>query len=104
LRSDWGNKNYVTRQQGDVLRHVAQEQEIVEIEVGYGLSAAPDLDVAQRTLDRRATGGKQSRHQSAERTQRVASRTAGLPHHKHLNRPQLAHLHIQAEALVNVGD
>ncbi len=75
-----------------------------KIEVGDGLPVPPELNVAERALNGGAAGGKQRGHQGAERTEGVGAGATRLAHDKHLNRPQLAHLHIKIEALVNVAD
>ncbi len=75
-----------------------------KIKVGNGLPIAAELNVAQRALDGGTTGGKQRGDQGAERAKGVGSWAAGLAYDKNLDRPQLPHLHIKIEALVNVAD
>ena len=49
-------------------------------------------------------GGKQRRHQRAQRTEGVGPRATSLTYDEHLDRSQLAHLYIQIEALIDVSD
>ena len=104
LRPTGRNIYHVSGKQGGVLGHVAQYQQVVEIEVGDGLPIAPELNVAEGALNGRAAGGKQRGDQRAERTEGISSRTTGLADDEHLNRPKLPHFHIKIEALVNMAE
>ena len=104
LRPHGRNVNHIAGEQGRVLGHVAEYQQIVQIEVADRLPIAPELNVAKGTLNGGSTGGKQRGDQGAERTQGVGPGTTGLTYDEHLDRPQLAHFNIQVEALIDVAD
>ena len=68
------------------------------------MPVAPELNVAERTLDGRPPGGKQGGDQRAERAQGVGSRPARLADDEYLDGAQLPHFHIEIEALIDVAD
>ena len=104
LRSNRRDVNHVAGKQGSILGHVAEYQKVVQVKVGDGLPVPSQLNVTQRALDGGAPGGKQRGHQGAERTEGIGTGAAGLAHDKHLDRPQLPHLHLEIEAFVDMTD
>ena len=101
LRSDRRDINHVTGRRERVLGHVTEYQQIIQIKVGDGLPIAAKLNVTERALHGGTARGKQGGDQGAERAQGVGPGATGLTYDEHLNRPKLAHFHIEIEAPVN---
>ncbi len=66
LGSDIGDEDDVTWLKTDVFALVAVEQEVVQIEVGDGLAAALNLDVAQTALGKWPPGSEEGVEQRTE--------------------------------------
>ena len=82
-----------------ILRLVAFEQQIVEVEFGNHLVAALQLHAAQRSLGGRADRGEHRVDQGGEGADRVAAGLAHLADDEHLDRAQLAECHHEVEIL-----
>src|SRR5580698_8921367 len=102
LWSNGRDVNHVAGKQRSVLGHVAEYQQVVQVKVADGFPVPAQLNVTQRALDGGAAGGKQRCHQGAERAKGVSAGATGLAHDKHLDRPQLPHLHFEIEAFVDM--
>ena len=98
------DENHITGQQGGIFGHVAEYQQIVQIEMGNGLPITPQLNVAEGALDRGTAGGKQSGDQCTERAEGIGSGSPSLTYDENLDGAQLPHLDIQVKALVNAAD
>ena len=87
LRPYGRDENHISREQRSIFRHISEQQQIVQVKMGDGLAVPPELYIAERSLNRWSSSGKQRRDQRAQGTKRVVARAAALAHHKNLDRP-----------------
>ncbi len=95
--ADRRDVDHVAGQELGVLRFVAREQEVVQVQVGDDLAVALELDRAHRAGGGGAAGGEDRVHQGAERAHGVGAGALGVADHEHLHRAQLAHGDQQVE-------
>ena len=93
------NVKDIARLKANIFRLIAFDQKIVEIEIGYRRAIAADLNVPQRALCRWAAGNENRIDQSAQRTDGISSRIAGVAHHHYLNGAKAANVDSETEIL-----
>jgi len=90
-RAGYRHKNHVPGLEDDVLGLVAFQQKIVEVERGYQLVVAPQLNTPHRSDIGRSAHHHQRVRNRSERADRVSARFADITQHKDGNRLQRAH-------------
>ena len=98
-----GNDDDVTRQQAHIGLGAAFMNKLVKVECGDGFGVALELNVAHAAGGRGAAGFKQSTHQGRQAGQGVGPWATGLPHHKDLQRAQLAQAHGELKIVVDLA-
>src|ERR1039458_686661 len=66
LRAHRGNKDDVSRQQRSILRLVAQDEQIVEVEAGHNLASTAQLNRTHRAFNRWPPAREESVNQRAQ--------------------------------------
>ena len=95
------DEDHIARLQLAVVRGVAAQQQIIEVEPSHDRAAALELDVTQRPRGLDATRGVERARDGGETAHGVGPRLVGLAHHEHADRARIAHAdaHLRADHL-----
>ncbi len=94
--TDRGHEHDVAWQQLRIVRGVAAQEHVVQIEGPDHLTLALELNAAQGADRLHAARGEQRGRDAPKTADRVRARPARLSEHKHANRSRVAHRHVGA--------